>query len=138
MKETGVVVNLKDKVATVKVKRAAASCGCCHFDTTKDEFLEAYNTCNADINDTVCVESEIDTVSTQNFLRFGMYIAGLLAGLLLGNVLVERTGINAMKEVLPFAVAAVLVMIMHLVYTRVNRKNTANLLPVISAIINHA
>lgn len=77
-------MNLKGALATVKVTRPAASNGCCHFDTTKDEFLDACNTCNAAVNDRVSVESAAETEKSQAFVQFGVYMAGFVLGLVTG------------------------------------------------------
>jgi hypothetical protein len=126
MKETGVVVNLKGALATVKVTRPAASKSCCHFDTTKDEFLDAYNTCNAAVNDRVSVESAEETEKKQAFVQFGVYIAGFVIGLLAGYYLAG--------ELFSVATALAALVLTHLVYKRC-AGNAIKKLPVISEVI---
>jgi positive regulator of sigma E activity len=134
MKETGIVVNLKGTLAIVKVTRPAASCGCCHFDSTKDEFLDAYNTCNAVVNDRVSVESAEETEKKQAFVQFGVYMAGFVFGLVAGQYAAGLFNIENMKELFSVAAALAAVVIIHLVYKR-RSGNVVKKLPVINEII---
>jgi positive regulator of sigma E activity len=133
MKETGIVVNLKSALATVKVTRPAASSGCCHFDTTKDEFLDAYNTCNAIINDRVSVESAEDTEKKQAFVQFGVYIAGFVLGLVGGNYAAGLFNRENLSELFSVTATLAAVVIIHIVYKR-RSGNTVKKLPVINYI----
>jgi hypothetical protein len=134
MKETGIVVNRKGELATVKVKRPVASSGCCHFDTTKDEFLEAYNTCNAAVNDTVSVESEVETEKKQAFIRFGVYIAGIVLGMAGGYYLAGLFNRENLKELFAIVTALVVVVITHIVYKGLFKQETKKL-PVINEVV---
>jgi hypothetical protein len=126
MKETGVVVHLKGALATVKVSRPASSSGCCHFDTTRDEFLDAYNTCNAALNDRVSVESAEETEKKQTFVQFGVYMAGFVLGLVAGYYLVG--------ELFSVAAGLAMVVITHIVYKHCSG-NAVKKLPVINEIM---
>jgi hypothetical protein len=117
MKETGIIVNLKGDVAVVKVKREAAS-DCCHLDGEKDEFLEAYNNCNAAVNDTVLVESDADKVKHSGYLRFALYLAGFAAGLILGALGAELSGFGYLKTPVGLAGGAAAVTLFHFIFTR--------------------
>lgn len=136
MKETGVVINIKDGLATVKVKRPAASKGCCHFDTTKDEFLEAYNNCNAAVNDTVSVESEAEAEKKQAFAKFGLYIAAFMVGLVGGNSLAGLFNAAALNSLFSIAAGLLALVITNFVYKRLNGE--AKRIPVISEIVYSA
>ncbi|AEF85814.1 putative positive regulator of sigma E, RseC/MucC [Treponema primitia ZAS-2] len=133
MKETGVVVNIKGALATVKVKRPAASKGCCHFDTTKDEFLEAYNNCNAAVNDTVSVESEVETEKRQAFIKFGLFIAAFMIGLVGGYYVAGLFNAANLNGLFSIAAALLAIVITHIVYKRLNGE--AKRIPVINEIV---
>ncbi|GHV79503.1 hypothetical protein AGMMS49944_12940 [Spirochaetia bacterium] len=133
MKETGIVVNLKGALATVKVTRQAASSGCCHFDTTRDEFLDANNTCNAAVNDRVSVESAAETEKSQAFIQFGIYTAGFVFGLVAGNYAAGLFNAETMREAFSAAAALAAVIITRLIYKRLSG-NTVKKLPVINYI----
>jgi hypothetical protein len=134
MKETGVVVSLKGALATVKVTRPAASKSCCHFDTTKDEFLDAYNTCNAALNDRVSVESAAETEKKQAFVQFGVYMAGFVLGLVAGYYAAGLFGVESMREFFSVAAALAAVVIIRLIYKH-RSGNAVKKLPIISEVI---
>jgi hypothetical protein len=134
MKETGVVVNLKGTVATVKVSRPASSSGCCHFDTTRDEFLDAYNTCNAAINDRVSVESTEEVEKKQAFVQFGVYMAGFVLGLVAGQYAAGLFNREDLQGLFSVGTALAVLVITHLVYKRLSG-NAVKKLPVINEII---
>jgi hypothetical protein len=134
MKETGIIVNLKGDVAVVKVKREAAS-DCCHLDATKDAFLEAYNNCNAALYDTVLVESDEDTAKRLGYARFGIYIAGFFAGLVLGAWGAELSGFAHLRTPLGLATGAGAALLSHLLYTRILAPRFGISVPVVREIV---
>jgi hypothetical protein len=137
MKETGVIVNLRGDVAVVRVKREAAS-DCCHLDATKDEFLEAYNNCNAALNDRVLVESDEDKAKRLGYARFGIYLAGFFAGLVLGAWGAEFSGFESLKTPLGLAAGAGAALLSHIFYTRILAPRFGISAPVVRAIVYDA
>jgi hypothetical protein len=134
MKETGIIVNLKGDVAVVRVKREAAS-DCCHLDAVKDEFLEAYNTCNAAVNDTVLVESDGDKIKRLGYARFGIYLASFAAALVLGSRAAEIWGLESLKTALGLAAGFAAAALSHVLFTRILASRFGVSAPVVRAIV---
>ncbi|MDR1430402.1 MAG: SoxR reducing system RseC family protein [Spirochaetaceae bacterium] len=107
MKETGIVINLKDTIAVVKVERESASGSCCHFDTKSEAFVEAVNLCGAKINDLVELRSEGGARKKAALLRLALCAMLFIGGLVIGDRLASVTGRAEQKDAISFGSGAV-------------------------------
>jgi positive regulator of sigma E activity len=131
MRETGIVINIKNNIAVVKVKRPA-SAGCCNLDSEQDVFIDAYNNCNANINDTVSVDSEEDLIKKHGLTQSVISLAATIAGLIAGYYISEIIGIEKLKQSFIFAIAIITVIILIFLYKKITKVKIKNSFPVIN------
>jgi hypothetical protein len=134
MKETGLVVTIKDGFAVVKVEREIAV-DCCNKTSKKESyFIEARNLCNAEIDNRVSVEAENALNPSMKILMIGVCVIGFISGLVLGDKISFLPGLSFYRELLSlgFAIILVIVAFAGFRYFSARGKNTA---PVISGIL---
>jgi hypothetical protein len=129
MKETGVVIAIKDDMAVVKVERLLTTGGgCCGQVTTREPaFLETRNLCHARIGDQVRVESDYDKVQFRNLVQMGICLAAFIVSLGIGDAVWPRLGITTYKEPLSFGLGMVVTGAAFGIIRRVNKKNPRNI-----------
>jgi hypothetical protein len=113
MKETGIVTELKDDIAMVKVERLITTGGgCCgNITTMEPAFLEARNQCKARIGDHVLVESDYDRVKFRNLVQIGACIAAFIISLGIGDTVWPLLGFTSHKDPLSFGLGMVMAII---------------------------
>ena len=87
MAEKGLVTNIKDNYAVVRLTRqeACAKCRACIAGMSEqDMFIEAENACNAEIGDWVYVDLRDNGFLNAVLIMYGIPLIGLLAGILIG------------------------------------------------------
>lgn len=87
MAEKGVVTELKDNLAVIKMTRveACAKCRSCIAGMTEKEMImEAENKCNANVGDWVELELAENGFFNAVIIMYGIPLVGFMAGLLLG------------------------------------------------------
>jgi hypothetical protein len=134
MKETGLVVNIKDGFAVVKVEREIPVD--CRNKTSKKEsyFIEARNLCNAEINNRVSVETENTLSPSMKILMIGVCVIGFISGLVLGDKISFLPGLSFYRELLSFGLAIILTIIAFAGFRYFSTKGK-NTTPVINGII---
>jgi positive regulator of sigma E activity len=134
MKETGIVVNLKNDIAVVKVERESSSGSCCHFNAKTEAFVEAANLCGAKINDLVEIRSEGDTRKKAALLRLALCAMLFIGGLVIGDRLAAVTDRAEQKEAISLGTGAVFAASAFFL-TRRKLSASGDGLPVISGIV---
>jgi hypothetical protein len=108
MKETGMVVKVKDGFAVVKLERDIPA-DCCNKTNKKEAyFVEARNLCNAEINTRVSVEVENAPAASTRVLMIALCAAGFLAGLVLGEKAPALPGLSPYRDLCSLGFALVL------------------------------
>jgi hypothetical protein len=129
MKETGVVIDIKDDMAVVKVERLLTTGGgCCGNVTVREPaFLEARNLCHARIGDQVRVESDYDRVKFRNLVQIGICLAVFIISLGIGDAVWPSLGISTYKGPLSFGLGMAMTIATFGIIRRVNKKNPSNI-----------
>jgi hypothetical protein len=133
MKETGLVVTVKDGFAVVKVEREIPV-DCCNKTSKKESyFIKAHNLCNAEINNRVFVETENSLSPSMKLLMIGVCVISFISGLVLGERFSFFPGLSFYNDLLSFGLAIILTIIAFtgFRYFTTKGKNTT---PVISGI----
>jgi hypothetical protein len=108
MKETGLVVKLKDGIAVVKLERDIPA-DCCNKTSKKAAyFVEARNLCNAEIDNRVSVDMASAPGPSMRMLRIGLCAIGFIAGLILGEAASTLSGLSSYRELCSLGFALVL------------------------------
>jgi hypothetical protein len=134
MKETGLVVSVKDGFAVVKLEREIPA-DCCNKTSKKDAyFVKARNLCNAEANNRVSVEVENTRSPSLRILMIGLCGAGFIAGLVLGEQASSLPGLSLYGDLFSLGFALVLAAGICIVF-RCLAAGGKNNIPVISEIL---
>jgi hypothetical protein len=134
MKETGLVVSVRDGFAVVKLEREIPA-DCCNKTSKQDAyFVEARNLCNAEANNRVSVEAENTLSLSMRVLMIGLCVIGFIAGLVLGEKLSALSGLSSYGDMVSLGFALVLAGSMCVVFRYFWGRGKNNV-PVISEIL---
>lgn len=100
-KETGKVIDIKEKYAIVSMVRneACQKCGACsHGYKTEEMILEADNLCNAKIGDWVKIDLAYSDFLRATFIVYGIPLIMLFIGFFAGYYGSPRIGYGSMQE----------------------------------------
>jgi hypothetical protein len=134
MKETGLVINLKDGFAVVKLEREIPA-DCCNKTNKKEAyFVEARNLCHAEINNKVSVEAENALSPSMRILLIALCAAAFIAGLVLGEKISALSGLSPYKDLFSLGLAIIFTGAIFAVFRRRSTKGKPSV-PIISAIL---
>jgi hypothetical protein len=135
MKESGLVVNIKDDFAIIKVEQKIPA-DCCNKTTKKEAcIIEARNHCNAKINNKVSVEIENTLNPSMKILMIVVCLIGLyISGLVLGEKTSAFPGLSPYKDLLSLGLAIILVIIAFAGFRCFSTKEK-NTIPAVSGIL---
>jgi hypothetical protein len=134
MKERGIVVSVKDNHAFVNVKRITDyGVGCCRPYVIDDEKIEALNSCKAQINDTVFVETEGNRITKREVMRDIVCGIGFFAGIAASYVGTRLLHIETGSEFIACGIGALGAVIAFFIFKAATKGKTV--LPVIYEVI---
>ncbi len=142
MKQTGMIIDKKENMATLKMQRhsACGSCGGCGMGKEKGNIMiEALNKIDADIGDFVEVDIEAPNLLKGAFIAYVIPLAFLLGGMLGGNVVLKGIQYNGNIEMGSALIGLILMAITFLII-KINEpklKKSEEYTPIITNIVIH-
>lgn len=118
MAEKGVVVEIKDKLAVIKLERteACAKCRACVAGMSKkDMIIEAENECDAKVDDWVELELRDNGFGRAVLIMYGIPFVGLMIGILSGYfVITPLFHLEAYRDILSFGLGLLITFLVYL------------------------
>ncbi|SHJ87280.1 SoxR reducing system RseC family protein [Tepidibacter formicigenes] len=141
MRQTGVIIDKNENMATLKMQRhsACASCGACEMgDESKDITIDALNKVNAQVGDFVEVDIETTNVLKAAAIAYVIPLFMLLMGIMFGNKILKVINYNGNIETMS-AIIGLGLMVITFVIIKINEpkfKKSEEYTPVITNILN--
>ena len=118
MGEKGLVINVKDHLAVIQMKRKEACAECrarsCLAGMKKEEMIiEAENECDAKVGDWVIMELRNNSFIKAVLILYGIPMIGLLVGILLGYYVLYQYLPMINREILSFGVGILMTLLVY-------------------------